>query len=132
VLYRWGDGDLELLLVHPSGNYNRSAPWGIPKGIPDEGEDLEEAARRECFEETGVRPARLTALGHVDYAKSHKRVHAFAGPLPEDAIPRCASWEVDRAEIVAIERARTIMHPDQQAFLDALLQLLEHNPALKT
>ncbi len=25
---------LEVLLVHPSGNYNRGKPWSIPKGIP--------------------------------------------------------------------------------------------------
>ena len=50
LLYRFDDrGQLEVLLVHPSGGYNRRAPWGIPKGLPDEGESLEEAARRETL-----------------------------------------------------------------------------------
>ena len=31
-----------------------SKGWGIPKGGVEPGEDLEEAARREFFEETGV------------------------------------------------------------------------------
>ena len=41
LLYRQGGGELEVLLVHPSGNYNRKAPWGIPKGELDPGEQLE-------------------------------------------------------------------------------------------
>ena len=34
LLYRTVNGALEVLLVHPAGNYNRRAPWGIPKGEP--------------------------------------------------------------------------------------------------
>ena len=34
-----------MLLVHPAGNYNRRAPWGIPKGAPDPDEPLEETAQ---------------------------------------------------------------------------------------
>ena len=45
LLYRQGPDGLEVLLVHPSGNYNRKAPWGIPKGLPAADEDLETAAR---------------------------------------------------------------------------------------
>ena len=45
---------MEVLLVHPSGSYNRNAPWSIPKGELDEGEDPETAARRETREEAGV------------------------------------------------------------------------------
>src|SRR5690606_867902 len=55
LLYRRADdGSFAVLIVHPSGNYNRRDPWGIPKGLLDEGESLEEAARRETLEETGV------------------------------------------------------------------------------
>ena len=35
LLYREGPQGLEVLLVHPSGAYNRRAPWSIPKGEPD-------------------------------------------------------------------------------------------------
>ena len=113
-----------VLLVHPSGPYNRRAPWGIPKGIPDEGEALEHAARRETLEETGIVAGELTPLGSIDYRKSRKTVTAFAGPGKEDDAPRCASWEVDKAEWVPIDRARELIHPDQSAFLDRLLELL--------
>lgn len=124
LLYRVGP-PLEVLLVHPSGNYNRRAPWGIPKGLPDPGEALEAAARRETLEETGVAAADLTPLGSVDYRKSRKRIHAFAGPVPPGAVPRCASWEVDQAELVSLERARTLIHPDQAPLLDRLVDLLD-------
>ena len=60
-----------MLLVHPSGWFNRSAPWSIPKGMPNAGEtDLEAVARRETWEETGVRAeGPLVALGLIDYTK---------------------------------------------------------------
>jgi predicted NUDIX family NTP pyrophosphohydrolase len=124
LLYRLRDGGVEVLLVHPSGGYNRHAPWGIPKGLPDAGEDLETAARRETWEEAGVRAGELTSLGWIDYRRSRKRVFAFAGPAPDDAAPHCASWEVDRAEFLGWDQARRVIHPDQAPFLDRLQQLL--------
>jgi predicted NUDIX family NTP pyrophosphohydrolase len=125
LLYRYVEGTIEVLLVHPAGNYNRRAPWGIPKGAPDPNEDLEATARRETLEETGLEiVGPLVDMGHVDYTRSKKRVHAFAGKAPEGASPRCASWEVDKAEFIEITRARRIIHPDQAALLDRLQQHL--------
>ena len=127
LLYRKRDGQLEVLLVHPSGNYNRKAPWSIPKGVPDEGESLEDAARRETCEEAGVTAGPLVSLGTVDYTRSRKKVHGFAGEASQEA-PRCASWEVDQAEFVPLARAREILHPDQRPFLDRLEELLRSQP----
>lgn len=120
LLYRRRGDAIEVLLVHPSGAYNRRAAWGIPKGQPDEGESLEQTARRETLEETGVTAGALRSIGFIDYTKSKKRIYAFAGEAPADARPRCASWEVDRAEFVPLEKARELIHPDQKAFLDRL------------
>ncbi len=122
LLFRQGNDGLEVLIVHASGPYNRKAPYGIPKGEPDAGEALEAAARRETLEETGVDvTGPVVSLGHIDYTRSRKRIHAWAAPLPPAAAPRCASWEIDKAEVVPIDRARTMIHPDQVAFLDRLL-----------
>jgi predicted NUDIX family NTP pyrophosphohydrolase len=125
LLYREGPGGLEVLLVHPSGPYNRRAPWGIPKGVPDGGEaDLEATARRETLEETGVDAGPLTEIGSIIYRKSRKQVHCFAGPAPAGAAPRPVSWEVDRAEFLPLAKAREVIHPDQAVFLDRLAELL--------
>jgi len=125
VLYRIVNGEVEVLLVHPAGNYNRRAPWGIPKGAPEADEGLEATARRETLEETGVSVVDpLVDLGFVDYTRSKKRVYGFAGKSPIGAAPKCASWEVDKVEFIEVSRARRIIHPDQAALLDRLLRLI--------
>jgi predicted NUDIX family NTP pyrophosphohydrolase len=124
LLYRQGPTGLEVLLVHPSGPYNRKAPWGIPKGEPDAGEELEAAARRETLEETGVQAGELVPLGSIIYRKSRKEVHAFTGPALNDTAPRCASWEIDKAEFLPLDEARKVIHPDQAVFLDRLVEKL--------
>ena len=56
LLYRDRDGALELLLVHPGGPFwakKDLGAWSMPKGEIDDGEDEEQAARREFMEETG-------------------------------------------------------------------------------
>jgi len=130
LLYRHGPEGLEVLLVHGSGWYNRQSPWSIPKGLPGpEESDLEITARRETLEETGVAvTGPLVPLGDMIYRKSRKQVHCFAGPAPADALPHPASWEVDQAAFVPLGRAQEILHPDQQVFLDRLMEYLRGGP----
>jgi predicted NUDIX family NTP pyrophosphohydrolase len=129
LAYRLGGSGLEVLLVHPSGNYNRHKPWSIPKGLPDPGESLEAAARRETLEETGLAAqGPLAPLGSVTYQRSGKTIHAFGAQAPPEAAPCCASWEVDRAEFLPLDEARQRIHPDQRVFLDRLATLLEARP----
>jgi predicted NUDIX family NTP pyrophosphohydrolase len=129
LLYREGPEGLEVLLVHPSGGYNRRAPWSIPKGEPAKNEtDLEATARRETFEETGIAAGSLVSLEHMIYRKSRKQLHCYAGRAPLDAEPRPTSWEVDQACFVTLDRARELLHPDQCVFLDRLIQRLAGDP----
>ena len=135
LLYRVAaDGGVFVVVVHPSGPYNKNAAWSLPKGEPDDSaaersaqnrETLESTARREVQEEVGVVVAGpLLPLGHIDYKKSRKRVTAFAAELPADQAPRCASWEIDRCELLPVDAARKVLHVDQVPFLDRLLTLL--------
>ncbi len=123
LLYRGPRGALEVLIVRPSGPVARYG-WSVPKGLPDEGESLEAAARRETREEAGVEPGELWPLGAVEYKKSRKRVECFAGPAPDGCEPKAASWEVSAARFVPVQEARRLLHEDQRAFVDLLLQRL--------
>ena len=112
---------VRYLIVHPSGAYNRRAPWSIPKGLPEEGESFEECAVRETEEETGVRCRIVAPLGEIRYAKSRKDVQAFLAEPLEPIAPatlRPASWEVDRVELLPPDEARERLHPDQRPFID--------------
>ncbi len=120
LLYRRRDGRLEVLLVRPSGPAARWG-WSIPKGLPEPGESLEAAARRETREETGVEPGPLEPLGEVAYSSTRKKVHAFFGEAPADAEPNQTSWEVDVARFVPVSDAAELLHRDQRAFVAMLL-----------
>ena len=81
LMFRGSRRDTEVLLVHPGGPFwakKDEGAWSIPKGIPDKGEDLLAAARREFHEETG-----FTAEGEFKPLGAYKQpggktVHAWA------------------------------------------------------
>ncbi|MFN7133419.1 MAG: NUDIX domain-containing protein [Myxococcales bacterium] len=123
LLYRFRGGALQVLLVRPSGFAARYG-WSIPKGLPDPGEGLEAAARRETREEAGVEAGALTLLGDIRYTKSRKRIHCFTGEVPAHVEPRASSWEVAEARFVPADEARRLLHPEQRAFVDLLEALL--------
>ncbi len=81
LLYHVASGGLEVFLVHPGGPFwakKDEGAWSIAKGLLDEGEDAEAAARREFEEETGVAIAQpLTELGSFRQP-SGKIIIAFA------------------------------------------------------
>src|SRR4051812_24164328 len=90
LMYRINNGTIEFFLVHPGGPFFKNKDkghWSIPKGIPNEGEDLLAAAQREFTEETGlISKEPYTSLGTATQ-KSGKTIHAwaFAGDWDESA-----------------------------------------------
>lgn len=123
LLYRSRPEGLQVLIVKPSGPAARYG-WSIPKGLPEAGESLEDAARRETFEEAGVMAGPLQPLGFIDYVKSKKRVHCFFGQAPKDAEPRKASWEISEARFVSLDEARALLHLDQRPLVELLVAKL--------
>ena len=137
LMWRRRPGGIEVLLGHFGGPMWASkddGAWAIPKGMVEEGEDLEACARREFEEELGVRPeGALVPLGRIRQ-RGGKYVEAFAleGDLDAEAIvsnhfsmewpPRSGRFqfwpEIDRAEWFGIAAARAKILPSQLAILD--------------
>jgi 8-oxo-dGTP diphosphatase len=123
--------ELEVLLVHPRRATFKLPLFGIPKGLVEEGEDIEETARRETLEETGLHVRIRAPLGSVQQ-KSGKIVHAFwatVEPKSEpdiDDLGRCRSpdAENDVCRFYPIAKAYELMIPAQRVFLDRVRELV--------
>ena len=82
VLVRRGDDGPEVLLASRRTRAGKLV-WGLPKGLVEEGESPEDAARREVREETGYDGAIREPLGDVSYwfvwegTRIRKTVHFF-------------------------------------------------------
>lgn len=63
VVYKLENNEIRILLC---GNCQRGI-WSLPKGTPDTGESLEETARREVIEETGLQGAIQDKIGEIHY-----------------------------------------------------------------
>jgi len=72
---RGAGGDFEVVLVTPAGK----DAWCLPKGLIEKGETTENAAVRECREETGFTVSKVEPLGDVSYVYSRRS--DGAGPL---------------------------------------------------
>jgi 8-oxo-dGTP diphosphatase len=127
VVYREGFGNTgpQFLLVHR----NRYHDWSLPKGKLDRGESFEQAAAREVLEETGIEGDIGPYLGGVSYPTQRDRpklvkywmLHARRG----DFIP---NLEVDKAEWVGINGARSLLTYNRDARLIELAHALIQNP----
>jgi predicted NUDIX family NTP pyrophosphohydrolase len=144
LMCRKEKNELQFLLVHPGGPFyvkKNEGVWSIPKGIADPNEKPEDAATREFQEETGIRPnPPFHSLGSIKM-KSGKIIHvwSFVGEWDEQTQPIVSNtfdleWppksgkfvatpEVDRAEWMNIEKAKTMIHPHQLPFLERAKEL---------
>jgi len=146
LLYRFRDGQAEVLLAHPGGPFfaNRDeGHWTIPKGEPGEDDELPSAAAREFEEETGhalSAVARDPAIPPLDLGSvvqaSGKRVHCWAvegdlDPATSTSNTFEMAWppgsthlrtfpEIDRVAWFPIEEARRRANRSQSELVDRL------------
>lgn len=85
-VYRLSEGEIYLLLVRP---FKDRDTWGVPKGHIDEGETIEDCARREVYEETGINVTLEEELLVVStkFKNEHKKVITFLASQTCDKVP---------------------------------------------
>jgi 8-oxo-dGTP pyrophosphatase MutT (NUDIX family) len=127
VVYRRGSEGVEVVLCGRSTD----GVWGLPKGTPNPGESLEEAAVREVGEETGLRVAIERKIDTIEYwfaregVRYHKFVHHYlmvaVGGSTEDH-----DWEYDRVEWLPAEQAcKTLSYRNEVQMVRRAMVLLE-------
>ncbi|MFQ6019414.1 MAG: NUDIX hydrolase [Dehalococcoidia bacterium] len=129
VVYRKGEKGLEVVLC----GRDADGVWGLPKGMPDPGESLEEAAIREVSEETGLQVKLVDKIGIVEYwfahpqegVRYHKFVHHFL-LVPNGGSTDDHDWEYDRVEWFPIEEAlKTLSYSTEVAIVREAQALIE-------
>lgn len=143
LLYRWREGTLEFLLVHPGGPLWKNkddGAWSIPKGEVQSAEDPLAAAKREVAEELGFCPEgkfiELTPIKQkggklvrawavqAEWQPSNLKSNTFTLQWPPRSGKLQGFPEVDRAEYFPIPTARLKINSAQLALLEELQQKL--------
>jgi predicted NUDIX family NTP pyrophosphohydrolase len=147
LMCRWVGQELEYFLVHPGGPFfiNKDlGVWSIPKGLPDNNEDLIVTAQREFNEETGLtsKPP-FYPIGTVKQ-KGGKVVHAWAflGEWDASTGITCNSFKIewpprsgkfqehpeqDKAAWMKYDEATRHINPAQIPFLERAKEVLLHH-----
>lgn len=122
VVYRvTEDGNLLFLLLQPAPG----KPWGFPKGKLDSGENEEQAARREIWEESGLAEVELDPgflhVVHYVYRRGRvlikKDVTYFLARVYTAEVK--ISWEHVQYRWATLEEARTlVIYENARATLD--------------
>jgi 8-oxo-dGTP pyrophosphatase MutT (NUDIX family) len=121
-------GQLEVALIAT----REGQRWGLPKGLVEEGEPLEETALREVREETGLEAEVIERLEPIEYwywwsedgekVRYHKKVYYFLMAYRGGDVAR-HDFEVDDVRWFPIEEA--IERASFQTERDVLQQVVD-------
>lgn len=142
LLYKRDGKDLRVLLVHPGGPFwakKDVGSWSIPKGEFVEGEDPQEAAKREFHEELGLTPpdGQTIDLGSakqssgkmiyiwaqdsdLDISKMHSNTFEIQWPPKSGQMQQFP--EADKAAWLTLEQASVKIVKGQMPFLERLAE----------
>jgi predicted NUDIX family NTP pyrophosphohydrolase len=113
----------KVLLVHPSGKFNRNAPWMPPKEEIEPGESPQDAAQRAVVEELHLSPDsydKTEELGPVTYKSKSKRVWCFAARYLGNNDDVRLDWENDQYGWFPPEEAQAIVKDEFAPLLTLL------------
>jgi predicted NUDIX family NTP pyrophosphohydrolase len=146
LLFRFRDGILEVMLVHPGGpiwSKKDYGVWSIPKGLPEDHEKPLDTAKREFKEETGFEVnGKFIDLGELNQSR-YKIVHVWALEKDLDVTNVVSNtfpleWpknsgkiheypEIDKAGWFDIELAKKKIRKGQIGFLDRLMDATNYS-----
>jgi 8-oxo-dGTP diphosphatase len=122
VLFRERAGELEVLVVE-RGREPYRGHLAFPGGYVDEMEPLDEAARRELREETGIEAPALRQIGAFGDPGRDPRGHtvsvAFAGRMDGNVEPQAAD-DAAAAKWIPLSRAEGLAFDHDQMLKAAL------------
>jgi 8-oxo-dGTP pyrophosphatase MutT (NUDIX family) len=118
VVWRQADDQIEILLC---GRHLENL-WALPKGTPEPGETIEQAALREVREETGVEVQAEAVVGDIKYwfsrpqqgVRYNKTVHHFL-MRPTGGDPELHDHEFDEVRWVPVQEALKLMSYSNEA-----------------
>jgi 8-oxo-dGTP pyrophosphatase MutT (NUDIX family) len=128
VVLRQGSEGPEVLLCGRSSD----GLWALPKGTPEPGETLEETARREVREETGVEVQIDSTIGEIKYwfsrpqegVRYYKTVHHYLmHPIGGD--PALHDHEFDEVRWTPVAQAlKLLTYANETRMLRSALDML--------
>jgi len=129
VVYRRQGDQIEIALI----SVGPGPRWQLPKGMVKDGEEQEDAARREVREEAGLETEIVAPLDRVEYwfyatsrgrrVRIHKFVHFYLMRYRDGDVSN-HDHEVNEARWIEIERAQAMLAFDSDRKLVARAQEL--------
>ena len=100
------------LIKRPMHEKNHPGQIALPGGAKEKGEDIQETARREAFEEVGILPEKVKIIGKLTplpVPVSNYLIHPFVGILKEEP-----DWKINSKEVeeLIILKMKTLIDAD--------------------
>ena len=130
IVYRKNGDRIEVAIAARDG----SKIWCLPKGIVEKGETIEEAARREVEEETGLKGKLIEKISRIEYwfywkskdTRYHKFVHFFLMEHVGGDVSR-HDFELDEIRWMGIDKAlKMLTYEGERQVMEKAKQMLEN------